>query len=51
MAARTFRHRALRAAAFLSAIALTAGILAVLDEARSRASRGELIVLNLGDEQ
>lgn len=51
MAARTFRHRALRAAAFLSAIALTVGILAVLDEARTRAARGELVVLHLGDEQ
>lgn len=51
MATRTFRHRALRAAAFLSAIALTAGILAVLDEARTRAARGELVVLNLGDHE
>ena len=51
MAARTFRHRALRAAAFVCAICLTVGILAGLDVLRARAARGELIVLHLGDEQ
>lgn len=51
MAARTFRHRALRAGALAFAILITSGVFLGLDVLRTRAARGELIVLNLGDEQ